>query len=239
MRQDNSPVTEGVRGTLHQSADSAYQNRNGQAIAAWARSAAGEYHENINSERNTVPYVTPEGYLGNTNDQQGMQLPTTGQVGGHAMKYEWHTPEMVPAVASHHPGQAHSHFGQVPSYSHSVHSSQGMDGMEYGRPGAPPHYAPHQQTQRSAQQYQQPQGIGDTNAYPVFDHHTRAPDQMAHYQTYSGGLPPGANGAGVPYAPAPRELAEMGLASQSSGLNQRWTSFMHDSGLFYSSDGST
>ncbi|KLO11085.1 hypothetical protein SCHPADRAFT_921876 [Schizopora paradoxa] len=36
------------------------------------------------------------------------------------------------------------------------------------------------------------------------------------------------------YALSPREFAEMGLPSQSSsGLNQRWTNFMHDTGLFY------
>ena len=39
------------------------------------------------------------------------------------------------------------------------------------------------------------------------------------------------------YSPAPRELAAMGLATQHSGMNQRWTSFMQESGVFYGGGG--
>jgi hypothetical protein len=35
------------------------------------------------------------------------------------------------------------------------------------------------------------------------------------------------------YSPAPRDLTAMGLAAQHSGMNQRWTSYMQDSGVFY------
>lgn len=228
--QDVGANADPGHGTLHHSTSSVYQGRNGHATAAWARSTAGDIHQHITAERETGSYVEP--YLANVAEQG---VPTIGHVGGQAMKYEWNTSEMVPNVAPQH--QTHPHYGQASSYSHPVHPSQGMDGMEYGQPGIPPHYAPHQHSQHNAHHYPQ-HGQPEANSYAVFNHSQNAPEQMSHYQTYSGGMPPGANGAGVPYAPAPRELAEMGLASQHSGLNQRWTSFMHDSGLFYNSDSS-
>lgn len=39
------------------------------------------------------------------------------------------------------------------------------------------------------------------------------------------------------YSPAPRDLTAMGLAAQNSGMNQRWTSFMQESGVFYGHSG--
>ena len=49
---------------------------------------------------------------------------------------------------------------------------------------------------------------------------------------------PGGNTPPEMYATAPRELKEMGLASHQSGINQRWTSFIQTSGVFYNSGNS-
>lgn len=87
--------------------------------------------------------------------------------------------------------------------------------------------------------------------YPPF------PSQSQQQQRHQTGINIGPSGPvhpnGVVVAPAPvangqpsyaagalspREFAEMGLPSQSSsGLNQRWTNFMHDTGLFYNGSG--
>ncbi|THH07873.1 hypothetical protein EW145_g3096 [Phellinidium pouzarii] len=81
------------------------------------------------------------------------------------------------------------------------------------------------------------------SADPRFHHAFSVPpppppssQSSAYYHSPNGTSPPGMCGVG--YGTAPRELAEMGLASQHSGLNQRWTSFMQDSGLFYGSGSS-
>lgn len=135
------------------------------------------------------------------------------------------------------------------SNSHSSHPDMGgMDGMEYGHSNAnvsshhnfapnthshhlPPvhsHSQPHPQQLAREYQPRMPVHIGHED--PRFNAVYPSPPSSGHpggYYGTSGGTPPEL------YATAPRELAELGLASQHSGLNQRWTSFMQDSGLFY------
>ena len=129
--------------------------------------------------------------------------------------------EWVPPNASRNPGA---------SYSQSSHPQQGLDGLEYGHPN---HAT-----------------IGEQRGYTPYDSHTaRLPDD---YPVDPYGRPFTPNSAAEVQASghayyrageheyftsAPREFSEMGLASQHSGLNQRWTHFMQDSGVFYNQHG--
>jgi len=65
-------------------------------------------------------------------------------------------------------------------------------------------------------------------------YNTQAPYNSAGPVHLGRGVPAvGDQRTSISYAPAPRELQEMGLAGAHSGVNQRWTSFMQDSGLFF------
>ncbi|KAI5123792.1 hypothetical protein M0805_009087 [Coniferiporia weirii] len=133
----------------------------------------------------------------------------------------------------------------TPRYAHSnSHSSHPVidrtDGMEYEHAGTgvPSHhgYMPQHHTHQHAHplSHSHPHSHPhDHGSDPRFHNGFSAPppgESNVYYHSPEDS-PPGMSG--VVYATAPRELAEMGLASQHSGLNQRWTSFMQDSGLFY------
>ncbi|EJD08116.1 uncharacterized protein FOMMEDRAFT_131048 [Fomitiporia mediterranea MF3/22] len=144
------------------------------------------------------------------------------------------------------------------SNSHSSNPDIGMDGMEYDHGRAS--VSSHQGYIHSHHQFSQPLQHAPPNQQPasrVF--HPRLPSQLSHEVTdprYHAAYaapqppPPSSNAPGTYYHPpgsggtppelyatAPREFAEMGLASHNSGLNQRWTSFMQDTGLFYGPTG--
>ena len=206
--------------------DPGFNPRQSLPDASWTRQYPDVYKERSSSIYSEGAYNVDYNSRGSVNVHNG----------GQGVKYEWETPGML-GNSQHQPHQASPHpYPHAPSYSHPSHSSmREMDGLEYGQhhqPGLPPHYATHGQTHVH----------GAHDGYnPAF----HAPPPPSGGQVYHGSSPGaninvqmGGNGMNSAYAPAPpRELAEMGLASQHSGLNQRWTSFMHDSGLFYGSGG--
>lgn len=135
-------------------------------------------------------------------------------------------------------GQAQvQHF--APADSHSPHSAiGGLGAMEFAHGvSASPHteYVPSQVP--SSHQHLHPHALpvvhSQSHGHPTRDArygHTYATspqypgsyyNQQPHGQSYSG---------------APRELAEMGLAPQHSGMDQRWTSFMQE-GLYFPNSG--
>ncbi|KAL5504658.1 hypothetical protein ACEPAH_7321 [Sanghuangporus vaninii] len=138
--------------------------------------------------------------------------------------------------------------------SHSSHPDIGMDGMEYGH-GSTGVSSHHNFVPHSSQSL--PQSLGHSQAHEQSLVRTFQPRPPSHLDRgdprYHAAYPtPSSNGTGTYYLPsssggtppelyatAPRELAEMGLASQHSGINQRWTSFMQDTGLFYPQHGTS
>lgn len=135
------------------------------------------------------------------------------------------------------------------THSHSSHPEiNRMDGMEYGRQqhgfvSQHNHREPHlHPSQVHSQTHMHPHIQTSLpplspNSQPIGNYSGTSPlsatipnqhNVLYHQLSGGGNTPPEL------YATAPRELSEMGLASHQSGINQRWTSYLQDSGLFYS-----
>lgn len=146
------------------------------------------------------------------------------------------------------------------SNSHSSHPDIRMDGMEYDHGSSASASSHHRYVSQPPSQQQFPQAFSQPHPHQegisrVF-HHQRAASQLGQdtdprlHSAYAAPPPsshpsafyhsPGPGGTPAElYATAPRELAEMGLASQHSAVTQRWTSFMQESGLFYGPTGAS
>lgn len=177
-------------------------------------------------------------YADHGSDSPGSYLPSATSYPTTVKLDEWMPPSTARATQAN---------------SHSSHPDIGMDGMEYGHgsTGVSSHqsYVSHSNhslhhSLSHPQLHQQPM----VRAFqPRPSSHIGREADMRYNTGYSsqttGGhgayyIPPGSGGTPPElYATAPRELAEMGLASQHSGITQRWTSFMQDTGLFYPQHG--
>ncbi|KAH8115272.1 hypothetical protein DFH11DRAFT_1588312 [Phellopilus nigrolimitatus] len=203
---------------------------------AWAGSVATDYR-GLYPERGSGTYIA-----------SSPEYPAN-------MKYEWTTSPTVEALAGH---AQHQHsLPSTPRYPHSnSHSSHpvmgGMDGMEYGHssssaglpPYVPQHHShqhfPHHIPHPNHHVQPHPQRVQNQSSETRYGYAPPSSSSQSNASTYyssPGDTSP--NIGGLTYATAPRELAEIGLASQHSGLDQRWTSFMQDSGLFYGPGGPT
>ena len=124
----------------------------------------------------------------------------------------------------------HAHV-PVTAYSHPSRPEVGMDGMEYGHPHNANIGAHQSRSYASTHDVPLQRQQGFAAPAPYSATFTPPPGMTAHSHPEPF-FPQGEPGPDY-YGSAPRELSAMGLVAQHSGLNQRWTHFVQDSGVFY------
>ena len=160
------------------------------------------------------------------------QSPVSGAASG--------PPQINPSARSLPPPRPSMYRSSQPSL-HSMHEEFRAFPLHYPQGHPPP--PPHQQSHSPTHSHPHPQH----SPSPTHSQSLPLPHQQPHQQ-YGGYYTPPTPAPShsthtaqsspvfnqpAHYTPAPREFAEMGLASQGSGLNQQWTSFMTESGVFY------
>ena len=115
--------------------------------------------------------------------------------------YPASTPYSLPAAYGWSP-EGSPHVGQLPPHAHAAHRAP-----------------PTPQQQQPAYQLQSPYAAELAQHYPEGYANARG---VPHHG--------GASAGGSSYVPPPQELVNLGLASRESRLDERWTSFMHESG---------
>lgn len=135
--------------------------------------------------------------------------------------------------AMHHPDNS-----TAPSGSTNVSSQLWRQAQSADYPYAPPHHVSHPAASHAHPAHHAPAPVAGPSTYwaPASDTSPQysQPPLPAHSQSHAYQYNPSSAATyhGQPSQPVPTELAGLGLASRDSRLDERWTSFMRDSGYF-------
>ena len=197
------------------------------------------------------PFLDPFGQNNVNPFASGSGLSGVGNVGVDqeaAMKYQRMLDANVSAQPHHQPHHPslppnQSHLNGVDNYPSpgGLHQPQSPYEIPFGS-----HHPRH--SQQGSQGYNIYENVGTPTGVPAASVGYGIPHSHSGAVPGAGPPPPtNANGiigtgptssaSSASYTLPPRELTEMGLVSQHSAISQRWTSFMHDSGVFYGGAG--
>jgi hypothetical protein len=191
----------------------------------------------VSAKRPTVlPVGYPEGSSNNTYLAVGSTEQQTRQIYRPVPAADWVHP------ASDRGGRFdihHSDNSTAPSASTNVSTQLWRQTQSADYPYAPPHHVSHPAASHAHPAHHAPAPVAGPSTYwaPASETSQQysqppltAPHSHSHAYQYS-------SSSAAPYhgqqsQPVPTELAGLGLVSRDSRLDERWTSFMRDSGYF-------